>query len=87
MRYRSNNIEKIKLLKIDCDGAEYEILYDSVFFKSGNVENMVGEFHNLPYNITVKSNITELLDYCKPLVSGLFKITLLDVDNNGNLVE
>lgn len=72
-----NNISKINLLKIDCEGAEYEILYNSNYFKSGIVENMVGEFHDLPYNNEVNSNTTKLLDYCKPFVNGVFKITVL----------
>jgi FkbM family methyltransferase len=73
----TNNISTINLLKIDCEGAEYEILYNSNYFKSGIVENMVGEFHNLPYNNEVNSNTAALLHYCKPLVNGIFKITLL----------
>jgi FkbM family methyltransferase len=74
---KQNNIDKIKLLKIDCEGAEYEILYGSTFFKENIVENMVGEFHNLSYNSEVKSNTDDLINYCKPYISGLFKITLL----------
>jgi len=76
---QNNNIEKIQLLKIDCEGAEYEILYGSKYFKQSIVENMVGEFHNLRYNTHVKSNTTDLLNYCKPYIKGLFKITLLSL--------
>lgn len=72
-----NNIQNVKLLKIDCEGAEYEILYGSNLFKTNIVENMVGEFHNLSYNDKVKSDTTELLNYCRPFVNGVFKITLL----------
>jgi FkbM family methyltransferase len=36
---------KIKLLKIDIEGSEYEVLFNSQRLKEGMIENMVGEFH------------------------------------------
>jgi FkbM family methyltransferase len=72
---KNNNIENVKLLKIDCEGAEYEILYNSKLFKNGYVANMVGEFHNLGYNTQSKNDIEELVKYSKQYVNGLFKIT------------
>jgi FkbM family methyltransferase len=72
-----NNIKNIKLLKIDCEGAEYDILYESKYFKLGIVENMVGEFHDLQYNIKSKNDINELINYSKQYVDGIFKITIL----------
>ena len=41
-----NFIDEIELLKIDCEGAEYDILYNSSNIKKNIVKNMVGEFHN-----------------------------------------
>jgi FkbM family methyltransferase len=76
------SINNIKLLKIDCEGAEYEILYGSEYFKNGMIENMVGEFHNLPYNTSVSSNSAELIQYCRPFVSGIFKITILTIGSS-----
>ncbi len=38
-----NNIEKCKLLKIDCEGSEHEILYTSKLLN--RIEYLVGEFH------------------------------------------
>ena len=44
--FKKHNIKKCKLLKIDCEGSEYEILMntpDKIFKK---IENLVGEFHS-----------------------------------------
>ena len=73
-----NNIKKVKLLKIDCEGAEYEIIYGSKYIKSNIIENIVGEYHSLPYNIkTSNKTTTELINYTKQYVKGIFKITIL----------
>ena len=71
-----HEIDKIHLLKIDCEGAEYDILYDSDYFKNNRIMNMVGEFHNLRYN-SVDNNNEKLLDYSKKYVNGIIKITML----------
>ncbi len=69
-----NNIEEIELLKIDCEGAEYEILPNSPVLLSGRIKNMVGEFHEIEYlNVEVNS-AGALRSYVKPFVSGLFLI-------------
>jgi FkbM family methyltransferase len=72
-----NNIKNIALLKIDCEGAEYEIIYSSEQFKTGIVENIVGEFHNLQYNSKVSNTSDELEAYVKQYVTGLIKISSL----------
>jgi FkbM family methyltransferase len=74
-----NNINEIFLLKIDCEGAEYDILYNSDFLKENIVKNMIGEFHNLKYNTLVNSNYDSLIEYCKKYIHGIFKITKLDL--------
>lgn len=73
-----NNITEIELLKIDCEGAEYDILYNSVYFKNNIVKNLVGEFHNLKYNI-VEDTAENLIIFCKSFVEGVLKITTLDI--------
>lgn len=71
-------IKDIYLLKIDCEGAEFDIIYDSDMFKNKIVKNMVGEFHDLKYNtITKKSD--ELLKYCKEYIDGLLKVSILQI--------
>ena len=73
------NISEIELLKIDCEGGEYDILYDSVAFTQNKIKNMVGEFHNLRYNNKVNSTAEELIQYSKKYVSGIFAVRILTV--------
>jgi len=73
---KDSNISEIELLKIDCEGAEYSIIYNSEYFKQKIVKNIVGEFHSLNYT-DVDNDIEKLLMYCKIYVSGLLKITKL----------
>jgi FkbM family methyltransferase len=74
----SFNINSIDLLKIDCEGAEYDILYDSNYFSSNIVKNMVGEFHNLRYNMADNNN-QKLFDYSRSRVGGIIIITMLTI--------
>ena len=74
-----NFIDEIELLKIDCEGAEYDILYNSSNIKKNIVKNMVGEFHNLKYNIVGKETGESLVTYCKPFVENIFKVTILNI--------
>lgn len=71
----NNNIDSIYLLKIDCEGAEFDIIYDSELFKKGVVKNIVGEFHDLKYNKSLNKS-QELINYTKEHVSGLVKISI-----------
>ena len=59
-----HKIKSIDLLKIDCEGAEYNIIYGSNLFKKNIVKNMVGEFHDLKYTDTL-NNSDDLIKYCK----------------------
>jgi len=72
-----HNISSIGVFKIDCEGAEYEIIYNSEKIKSGIIKNIVGEFHDLQYNTKADNNTSKLLDYCKQYIDGNIKITLL----------
>ena len=76
----NNNITEVELLKIDCEGAEYDILYNSLKLKQNIIKNMVGEFHNLNYNIQYGDNKKtgdELISYCKPYIQDILKIFVL----------
>ena len=76
VNYSINNVE---LLKIDCEGAEYDIIYTSNSIKENKIKNIVGEFHNLAYNNRVKNTADELIQYTKPYISGIFNIRTLNV--------
>lgn len=72
----SNGITSIDFLKIDCEGAEYEILYNSNHFKNNIVKNMVGEFHDLTY-LEVEHNAHTLKNYCRGYVDYFYNISIL----------
>ncbi|MDR1418168.1 MAG: FkbM family methyltransferase [Endomicrobium sp.] len=43
--FKRHNINECKLLKIDCEGAEYEILYNTKLENLKNINHLRGEFH------------------------------------------
>lgn len=72
-----NNINNIFLLKIDCEGSEFDILLNSKeLFKKVNIENIIGEFHNLSYNKS-ENNSEYLLNYCKEKIKGIIDVKIL----------
>jgi hypothetical protein len=73
-----NNINEVELLKIDCEGAEYDILYNSISLKNKIIKSMVGEFHNLKYN-KLENTGEQLILYCKEFISEIFKVSILNV--------
>jgi FkbM family methyltransferase len=72
-------INKIYLLKIDCEGSEFDILMNSkLLFKDVVVDNIIGEFHDLSYNINpVEINSEGLLEICKKNIKGINDIKIL----------
>lgn len=71
------NIEKIYLLKIDCEGGEYS-LFNSNKLKLNIIDNMCGEFHYL--NFYKKDEIIDinvLYNYCKKYVKYDYNISIL----------
>jgi FkbM family methyltransferase len=73
-KYSINNIE---LLKIDCEGGEFDIIYDSNAIKNMHIHNIVGEFHDFRYNTKVHSTANELLIYCKHTMTHNHSNTIL----------
>jgi FkbM family methyltransferase len=55
--------DKVKLLKIDIEGGEYDAIYDSMLLRK--VENMVGEFHINPKLQSKGYSIEGLATYVK----------------------
>ena len=45
---KNNNIKKVKLLKMDCEGSEYDIIYNSKLFNNKNIEKFAIEIHEIP---------------------------------------
>ncbi len=75
-------IKEIELLKIDCEGAEYDILYNNKLLKKGGIKNIAGEFHSFKkYKDVPKYNGKDLTDYITPYIQGNIKITYLDLTN------
>ena len=75
---KQNNINTLDLLKIDCEGAEYEIIYNSLEIKKGIVKNIVGEFHDLCYNTQIiTANSDALIEYCKQYIKNVNISTLV----------
>jgi FkbM family methyltransferase len=76
-----NNINEVELLKIDCEGAEFDILYHSETIKNRQIRNIVGEFHDLRYNILNNNQYTSihLIEYCKKYIEGLFEVKILEI--------
>ena len=54
-------IKKLKVLKIDCEGAEYEILYNSKKLKDIEIENMHIEAHHYPKLDQSPERLTEYI--------------------------
>ena len=78
------DIKKIDCLKIDCEGAEWDIVRDNIDFINNNVRTLVMELH--PWGTTKKiSSSEEFMNYCNEnLLNKLtnFKITIEKFDEN-----
>ncbi len=57
----TNNLPVIDLLKLDCEGAEFEILYQSHNSTLARITNIKMEYHNNPLEAT--QNITALTEF------------------------
>lgn len=75
---KTNDITEIELLKIDCEGAEYDIIYGSELFKNNMINNLVGEFHELSYAVN-KNKSQGLLEYCTKHVKNLVHVSVLQI--------
>ena len=78
--FSNNNISKCKLLKIDCEGAEYEILYNANEENLKNCEYMRGEFHKFRGE---KSKREDLYNYCNKYIKNIE--VMYNSDDNINI--
>lgn len=63
----TNNIKKVKLLKIDCEGSEYEIIKNTNPDKLKDIIMIRGEFHENK-TLTQEYDAEELLKYTKQYI-------------------
>lgn len=62
-------IDKIDLLKIDCEGSEYEILYNTKEDILKNIDYLVGEFHENK-DLTDEYDIDKLCEYLEKYIKN-----------------
>jgi FkbM family methyltransferase len=71
------NITEIFLLKIDCEGSEFDIIGKSkILFKKTTISNIIGEFHDLSYN-DVDLTSADLINLCKNNINGIIDVSIL----------
>ena len=75
--FANNNISKCKLLKIDCEGAEYEILYSANVENLKNCEYMRAEFHGKKYKQK------DLYNHCNKFIKNID--VMYNSDDNINI--
>jgi FkbM family methyltransferase len=63
-----NEISRVQLLKIDCEGSEYEILESLSRSELGSIQNIIGELHTRLDK--TEEDMENLLRYCKDNVTG-----------------
>jgi len=57
---KDNDLEEINILKMDCEGAEYEIIYKTPKKILSNIDNIIMEFHEFSTN---KDRFVKLQEY------------------------
>lgn len=69
--FNKYNIDKCKFLKIDCEGAEYEILYNANKDILSKIEYLSGEFHLQQYD-DEKNTPIELYNYLNKYIKNVY---------------
>lgn len=70
--FKDNNIKSCKLLKIDCEGSEYEILYNTNKEFLEKCDHLRGEFHNSKKLRKQSLNSTDLINYCRQYIKDVY---------------
>lgn len=68
--FKKYQINKLKLLKIDCEDSEYEILYHTDESILKRIEHLRGEFYENK-SLSIEYDIEELLKYCKSYINDI----------------
>jgi len=69
--FENNKIDKVKLLKIDCEGAEYNILNNCPIKYLKRIENLRGEFHYNDSDIEGEEKENNLIEHCKKYIPNV----------------
>ena len=72
--FSENKLEKINILKMDCEGAEYDILFNAPAEVIKKIDNIVMEYHNIENH-----NVSEIIDFLK---KNGFKVKQLSLSHN-----
>ena len=73
--FEINEFKKVKLLKINCFGGEYEILQNFSKKNLRKIENLIGYFYQNPES-EPEYNIKELIDLCECYIRNVQIIPL-----------
>ena len=73
--FEKYDIKKVKLLKIDCEGAEYEILRNCSTQNLKKIEHLRGEFHELS-SLPTEDNCIDLIKFCKKYIKNVDVVEL-----------
>ena len=69
---KKHGIKKIKLLKIDCEGSEYEILYNCPTKILKKIECLGGEFHENSKIETCGGNMDILIEHVEKYIKDMY---------------
>ncbi len=64
-----HKIDTLKLLKIDCEGSEYEILYNALPKTLSSIKHLHGEFHN-KQDSDPKNYPEKLKEFCEKYITA-----------------
>jgi FkbM family methyltransferase len=78
----SNALERIDLLKMDCEGAEYEILYNTPVHYYERIDEIRMEYHDLPDD---RHNAAAVADFLRGVGYGQISLSQPRPGTSGNL--
>jgi FkbM family methyltransferase len=69
--FKQYDIKACKLLKLDCEGSEYEILYGTSRDTLKKCKHLRAEFHETPRIRKAGYSIDKLIEYCKGIIEDV----------------
>lgn len=74
--FEKHNLKKVKMLKIDCEGAEYEVLKNCSVKNLKKIQYLRGEFHE-DANVNPDNKCADLVEYCKKYIPDVYVVNLI----------